>query len=98
MTLPAYGIDATANLDDTYYEVIAARSGEERYNVVIASVATNDALLSLDGGTTAHIFLTAGQAPLKVPCPLTQGAVHAKNAAATADYTALNVTISRERV
>lgn len=90
---PVMGTDAAANADDTYAEVIAAASlpGMRRCIQGTAMVATNDAILSFDGGTTDHIPVKAGEQVHFGPCQI--DSVHGKNAVAASDYTALFVAI-----
>ena len=95
MALPVSGIDAAADADDGYTEIIAARTKEERYNYVIVSCETHDAIVSLDAGTTEHIFVPAGLTPFLVPCEERQGAIHGKNAVAQSDYVNLVVTAGK---
>lgn len=93
MSMPAYGVDEAAETDDTYAEVIAARTGNEVYNYAIAWCSTKDALISLDAGTTDHFPVKADQAPMRVDFDRRSKAVHGKNLKATEDYTYLYVII-----
>ncbi len=96
MALPTYGADATGA--DSYTEVIAARSSDtDAYNYAVAWCSTYGAILSFDGGTTDHVALQAGAAPLKIEFDNKTGAVHAKNASAGQNYTNLYVVIGNDR-
>ena len=95
MSLPAYGTDAAGA--NAYASVVAARTGEEYYDYLIAWCTTKSAILSLDGGTTDHAVVLAGQAPMKVSFDQRQGAIQAKNLVTDNNYAALYVIIGRER-
>jgi len=85
--MPTYGTDAAGA--DTYVEVLAAPAGNRRYTSVRLWCATKDAIVSLDGGTTDHVFLVAG-VPIQLEGvgPIT-GAIQAKNAVSGQNYATL---------
>ena len=91
MALPTYGTDAAGA--NTYVEVIAARTDPEVYNMLRVWCATQDAILSLDGGTTDHIYVVAGIAPETISLPNRSASIQAKNAAAGLNYATLFVQV-----
>lgn len=88
--LPTHGTDATGA--DTYAEVIAAPSGSRQYRHLIAVASSNPAMLSLDAGTTDHVWIPAAGTVAMDDVEITQ-AVHAKNGTAGSNYTALHVVV-----
>lgn len=85
---PTSGADAVGA--DTYVEVIAAPAGNRGpYTHLIVSCATKDAIISLDGGTTDHIQVSAGVLPMRLDGLSIRGAIQAKNAAAGENYATL---------
>ena len=93
MAIPAYGYDAALPTDDSAELQIAARTGQEVYNYIIAWCATKDVLLSIDGGTSYQIPVGAGLAPMRVDVGRRQGAIYGKNAVAGQDAITLYVII-----
>ena len=89
---PVYSLDAAANADDTYYDLLTAPFD---YSHIAISVATYPALVSLDGGSTDHIVIMAGAALEVFPgIPGKAGdVISGKNLAATFDYTNLRIMI-----
>ena len=88
--LPQTGIDAAANTDDTYYDVMTT---SRRCHYVSVYVATKGVQLSFDGGATNGPALEAGSqvfAGLDIPAG---SVISARNAEVTADYTALIVSV-----
>jgi hypothetical protein len=92
MTLPTYGLDLLANADDTYALVIAARTGEEKYDHIRITCATQDAIVSMDAGVTGNYYCKAGET-IEDDFPPRQGAVHAKNGVVGSDYANLVIHI-----
>ena len=88
---PEYGADAAG--ENTYANVIAATK-RQCTNLMVAC-ATQDAIVSLDGGTTDHIYVVAGAQPLTLNgIVIPKGAaIQGKNAASGSNYANLNVTI-----
>ena len=90
--LPEYGVDAAAEIDDSYATVVTAT---KKCTHAAVYVETNDAIISFDGGTTDHFFLDVDAglvvlSGLKIP----EGAVvQGKNAVVASDYTMLRVAI-----
>ena len=90
--LPQYAIDAAAEIDDSYYDLMVTTKVCTRASVY---VETNDAIISFDGGTTDHFFLDkdAGQVlltGLKIPVGAT---ISGKNAVGAADYVNLRIAV-----
>ena len=88
---PEYGTDAAG--EDTYANVIATTSRE--HHNISAYCATKSAIISLDGGTTGHIFVVAGAPPVQINgISIPKGAaIQAKNAAAGNNYATLSVVV-----
>lgn len=84
---PTYGYDAAANADDSYFEVVADSATNIVYHSIEAGVTTKGAVISLDGGTTAHLVVLAGG--LIGPVFVESGfvSVQAKNHVVANDYT-----------
>lgn len=91
MALPRYGTDAAGA--NTYVEVIAACTDPEYWNMLSVWCATQDAIISLDAGTTDHIFVDAGTAKATYCLGPRTSAVHAKNETADANYATLFVQV-----
>ena len=87
---PAYGVDAVGQ--DAYATVIAAPGTERRYSNLIAYCLTNDAILTVDGGTTDSIYVKAGEL-VTLNNVFINGAVQAKNATGGNNYTGLSITV-----
>ena len=90
-TLPEKGIDAAG--ENTYADVIAA-TARECSNISV-SVSTEDAIVSLDGGTTEHIYVAADAAPfvlanVNIPAG---SQIQGKNAGAGSNYANLIVHV-----
>lgn len=95
-THPTFGIDATG--ENTYTEVVAsprgARDNENKeYTELIASCATNDAVISLDGGTTDNIRVVAGNTPIHLKGLKITQAIHGKNADSGSNYADLVINV-----
>lgn len=88
---PEYGTDAAG--ENAYADVIAA-TAREHTNLSV-HCATQDAIVSLDGGTTDHIYVVAAAAPLCLSgiCIPKGAAIQGKNAGAGANYATLSVTV-----
>ena len=84
MGLPTYGTDATG--EDTYAAVVAAPSGLDSYNYIVAWCSTKSAIVSLDAGTTGHIYLLCDKDPQTFHFSPIKSAIHAKNATAGQNY------------
>lgn len=90
----ATGTDATGA--DAYTEVIAAASGNVTYNWLQAQCATENAIISVDGGDTDLALIQAGAAPVTFDLrssPIIQKSIQAKNAGAGDDFTALHINV-----
>ena len=87
---PVLGTDATGA--DTYVLVVAAPPGNRRYRHLSARCSTNSAIISLDAGTTDHLYLLAGVS-MDIDGLDIRGAVHAKNAVAASNYASLYVAV-----
>ena len=86
----AYGIDATGA--DTYATIVTASAARTR--ILITLQGANDAIVSVDGGTTDHIYIPAGSVISLDNLAIANGvAVQAKNASAGNNYSNLSVTI-----
>lgn len=89
-TQPIYGIDATGA--DTYVELIASPRDpanefeNKEYTNIIVFCATQDAIVSLDGGTTGQIYVKAGAEPMQLNNIKITAAVQGKNAGAGSNY------------
>lgn len=85
-----YGIDAAGA--DTYTTIVTASA--DREHVSISLQGSNDAIVSLDGGTTDHIYVPANSM-LVMDSVLIANAddVQGKNATPGSNYTNLAVTI-----
>ncbi len=88
---PTYGEDATGG--SAYVSVVAKPTSPRVYTHLKARCSTQDALLSLDSGTTAHIPITAGDAFETFNGLRITQAVFAKNKAAGSNYVALDVIV-----
>ena len=90
--LPAYGLDAAAETDDSYATVVTAPARECHYLHV--AVQSYGAIISLDGGTTEHFRIPAnterGFAGLTIP---PSAVIKGKNAVAGEDYTNLAISV-----
>jgi len=86
-----YGTDVAGA--DAYASVIASTT-RECQNIML-EVATKDAIVSLDGGTTGHIYVVAGAAPIVLNgVSIPKGAdIQGKNAAAGQNYANLRIHI-----
>ena len=90
MGLPSYGKDATG--EDTYAEVLT--SPARIINNLYARVSTNDAILSLDGGSNDHIYLEAGsEVCLNGIYLAASQSIQGKNAAGGSNYVNLIVIV-----
>ena len=86
----AYGIDTTGA--DTYATIVTASAARTR--ILITLQGANDAIVSVDGGTTDHIYIPAGSVISLDNLAIANGvAVQAKNASAGNNYSNLSVTI-----
>ena len=88
--LPEMGTDAVGA--DTYANVINGTA--RQCQSLSAYCATQDAILSLDGGTTDHLYLQAGVQKVFHGLVIPEGAViQAKNASAGNNYATLSVAV-----
>lgn len=90
--LPQYAVDAAANADDSYFDMMQTTKVCTSCSMY---VETNDAIVSFDGGTTDHFFVDVGAGQifitgLDIPIGAT---ISGKNAVAAADYTNLRVSV-----
>lgn len=82
-----YAIKATGT--DGYTEVISVAPGNRQYTHLYLYCETKDAIISLDGGLSDHIYLRAGT---HFPWPdISFTTVHAKNAATGQNFANLTV-------
>lgn len=89
--LPIYAVDAAAETDDSYATLITTT--RECHNM-LAQVETNDAIVSFDGGTTDHLYLTAGTVYHLSGLVIPNGAViQGKNGVAESDYDNLRIMV-----
>jgi len=90
-SLPEYGTDATGA--DTYATVINGIT-RECHNLS-AVCDTQDAIISLDGGTTDHLFVDASQGQLVFQGLVIPKAavIQGKNASAGNNYANLRITV-----
>ena len=88
--LPTLGMDATGQ--DAHAKVLDCPARVTHH--LMAFAETNGAVLSLDGGTTDHVYVPAGGGValdgLAIPA---EAEVHAKNAAAGSNYANLRVLV-----
>ena len=90
--LPAYGLDAVANTDDSYATVVTAPARECHYLHV--AVESYGAIISLDGGTTEHFRIPANTERLFCGLAIPASAViQGKNAVVGEDYENLAVSV-----
>ena len=87
---PVHGTDATGA--DTYVEIIAAPTGHRRYRHLVAHCLTQPAIISIDGGTTEHLYVPAGVNVAMNDVDI-RGAVHAKNAVGGSNYIKIHVSV-----
>lgn len=86
----AYGIDAAGA--DTYTTIVTADA--ERHHISISLQGENDAIVSLDGGTTNSFYIPAGSSHVFDNVLISDTAnVQGKNADAGNNYTKLSITI-----
>lgn len=88
---PEKGVDAVG--ENTYANVIAATARE--CTSIMCECATNDAIVSLDGGTTEHIIVVAGADPIvlhgmSIPAG---AAIQGKNETTNSNYATLRIHI-----
>lgn len=88
---PEYGVDAAG--ENTYADVIA--SAARGCQSIMLECATNDAIVSLDDGTSDHIYVVAGAAPIVLNgVSIPEGAaIQGKNASAGDNYANLRIHI-----
>ena len=88
---PEYGTDATGA--NTYANVIAA-AARECHNIELICT-TNDAIVSLDGGTSDNIYVVAGTTPktLTGVCIPKGAVIQGKNATTDSNYANLRIHI-----
>ena len=89
--LPTLGTDAAGA--DAYAAVIAAPTAPKVYRNLVAVCATQNAILSLDAGTTDQVFVVAGAAPVRFDGLWITKAIHAKNATGGSNYANLAVMV-----
>lgn len=86
----AYGIDAVGA--DAYTTVVTA--GADRKHITISLQGSNDAIVSLDSGTTNHYYIPANSIHTFDDVRIDNSAtVQGKNASAGNNYTNLAITI-----
>ena len=86
----AYGTDATGA--DTYVTVVTASSAKTHIYILLGG--SNDAIVSVDSGTTDAIYVPANSGLLLDDINIANGAtVQAKNASAGNNYTNIRITI-----
>jgi len=90
---PVYGESGTGA--NTYTEIIAARAGGDDFNFLICWCATQDALVSLDDGTTDNFPIPAGKEPMMVPVGRVSASIQAKNRTADSNYESLVIIACR---
>lgn len=89
-TAQALGIDAVGA--DAYATVVTPSADATHIKVNLDG--SNDAIISLDAGTTDHIYITAGEVATLDQIAITSGtAIQAKNATPGSNYTNLTITI-----
>lgn len=87
--LPIYGLDAAGA--DTYVTLVT--TGKRCHNLWV-SVATKDAILSLNGGVADHFFIPLGQSQLFTGLDIPPGSViQGKNGVAGQNYANLSVSV-----
>jgi len=91
MALPKTGSKAAGG--NAHAVVVAALTGNEVASRLTARCETNDAILSLDGGTTDHVRVVAGDAPLELTGLTPFASVYAKNAVEDSNFAKLTVNI-----
>ena len=89
--MPTYGTDAAGA--NAYVEIVAAPPGNRRYRNIRIWCATNDAIVSLDAGTTGHIYVVAGTPVQLEGLGPISAAIHAKNATGGSNYANLFVQV-----
>lgn len=88
--LPEYGTDAAG--ENTYATVINGIARE--CNSLSVYCATHPAIISLDGGTTEHLYVNAGEQFVFHGLVIPKGAViKAKNATSGSNYATLSVAV-----
>ena len=86
----AYGIDAAGT--DAYTTVVTATA--DRHHIVISLQGANDAIVSLNSGTTEHFYIPANTSWVFDDVLIANGAtVQGKNAVGGSNYTNLAITI-----
>jgi len=86
----AYGVDAAGA--DTYTTVVTASA--DRHNMHVSLKGSNDAIISIDSGTTDHYYIVAGSTQVFDDILISNTAtVQGKNASAGNNYTNLTITI-----
>ena len=90
--LPKTGVDATGA--DAYAAIVTGTADNADFHWLEAGVATKDAILSLDAGTTDHLYLSVTALRLG-PVYIGNGfkSVYAKNATAGQNYATLWVNV-----
>lgn len=90
--LPIMGTDATGA--DTYATVTGLNGIARQCQCISVYCATNPAIISLDGGTTDHIFVNAGEQFVFPAVVIPAGAViQAKNGSAGNNYASLSISV-----
>lgn len=86
----AHGIDAVGA--NAYVTVVTA--GADRHHIAISLQGSNDAIVSLDGGTTEHFYIPANTTWVFDDVLIANSVnVQGKNAAGGLNYTNLSITI-----
>ena len=87
---PQYGVDATGQ--DAYATIVTA-SGAKTH-LYVSNAGTHPVILSINGGTTDHLYLQGATSHVFDSIAIIATAViQAKNGAAGSNYTNLTVTI-----
>lgn len=94
--IPVSGTDATGA--DAYATIIAAPTAPLFYTHLQAICATNDAILSVDGGTTDSFVVKAGADPIPIPGLQIREAIQAKNRTGSSNYANLFVSVWTENL
>lgn len=94
--IPVSGSDETGQ--DAYADIIAAPTAPTFYTHLEAICATQDAILSVDGGTSESFVVKAGNYPLVVSGLQIRKAVQAKNRTGSAHYADLFVSVWTENL
>lgn len=94
--IPTYGKDATGQ--NAYAQIIASPRGSgtyenKMYTNMLVWCATNDAIVSIDGGASDDIYVSAGKEPMRLDGLTITKSVQAKNATGGSNYANLVVIV-----